>query len=108
MWINLRNKVFWIVVFAVLTITVLGVLFVTLDKDVQEKVVENPYLIEDYYTLSEYKGKIAVFRNQENIPIDIYDVYVSTLPQHDRTLLEKGIHIETPEELQRLIEDYTS
>ena len=104
----MRNKVFWIVVFAVITITVLGVLFMTLDKDLDEKVVENPYLINDYYTMSEYKGKIAVFKNGENVPIDIYDVYVSTLPQHDRTLLEEGIRIETPEELQRIIEDYTS
>ncbi len=104
----MKNKIFWLVVFAVLAITVLGVLFVTLDKDIENKIIENPYLIEDYYTLSEYKGKIAVFKNQESIPIDIYDVYVSTLPQHDRNLLEKGIRIETPEELQRLIEDYTS
>ena len=104
----MRNKIFWLVVFAVITITVLGVLFVTLDKDVGEKVIENPYLMEDYYTLSEYKGKIAVFKNQESVPIDIYDVYVATLPQHDRVLLENGIHIETPEELQKLIEDYTS
>ena len=104
----MRNKIFWLVVFVVIAITVLGVLFVTLDKDIDEKVVENPYLMEDYYTLSEYKGKIAVFKNQESVPIDIYDVYVTTLPQHDRTLLEKGIHIETSEELQKLIEDYTS
>lgn len=104
----MKNKIFWLVVFAVLTITVLGVLFVTLDKDIENKIIENPYLMEDYYTLSEYKGKIAVFKNQESIPIDIYDVYVSTLPQHDRNLLEKGIRIETTEELQRLIEDYTS
>ena len=104
----MRNKIFWLIVFAVLSITILGVLFATLDKDINEKVVENPYLMEDYYTLSEYKGKIAVFKNQESVPIDIYDVYITTLPQHDRTLLEKGIHIETPEELQRLIEDYTS
>ena len=104
----MRNKIFWLVVFVVIAITVVGVLFVTLDKDIDEKVVENPYLMEDYYTLSEYKGKIAVFKNQESVPIDIYDVYVTTLPQHDRTLLEKGIHIETSEELQKLIEDYTS
>ncbi len=104
----MRSKTFWIVVFTVLTITVLGVLFVTLNKDVQEKVIENPYLMNDYYTMAEYKGKIAVFKNNENVPIDIYDVYVSTLPQHDRILLEKGIKIETPEELQSIIEDYTS
>lgn len=104
----MRNKIFWLVVFVVIAITVLGVLFVTLDKDIDEKVVENPYLMEDYYTLSEYKGKIAVFKNQESVPIEIYDVYVTTLPQHDRILLEKGIHIETSEELQKLIEDYTS
>ena len=104
----MRNKIFWLVVFAVLTITVLGVLFVTLDKDVEEKVIENPYLINDYYTMAEYKGKIAVFKNNDSVPMDVFDVYVSTLPQHDRTLLENGIHIETSEELQKLIEDYTS
>ncbi|MBR5201979.1 MAG: BofC C-terminal domain-containing protein [Clostridia bacterium] len=104
----MRNKIFWLVVFAVITITVLGVLFVTLDKDVSEKVIENPYFAEDYYILSEYNGKIAVFKNQERIPIDIYDIYVTTLPQHDRVLLENGIRIETPDELQKLIEDYTS
>ena len=105
---HLRNKIFWLVCFAVITIVIIGVLFVTLDKDLDEKVVENPYLINDYYTMSEYKGKIAVFRNNESVPLDIFDVYVATLPQHDRVLLERGIQIETPEELQKLIEDYTS
>lgn len=80
----------------------------TLDKDLEEKVIDNPYLANDYYTIAEYQGKIAVFKNGENVPMDIYNVYVSTLPQHDKTLLEQGIKIETPEELQKIIEDYTS
>lgn len=104
----MKNKIFKYVVFAVICISVLGTLFVTLNNDLDGKVIENPYLASDYYTVAEYQGKIAVFKNNENVPIDIYDTYVSTLPQHDRTLLEEGIRIETTEELQKLIEDYTS
>lgn len=104
----MRNKTFLFVVFAVIVITVFGVLFVMLNKDFDEKVIENPYIAEEYYTVTEYRGKIAVFKNSESVPVDIFDVYVSTLPQHDRTQIEEGIRIETPEELQKIIEDYTS
>ena len=104
----MRYKTFWIVVFLTLTITVLGVLFVTLDKDLDKMLIENPYIVNDSYTICEYQGKIAIFKGDESVPIEIYDVYVSTLPQHDRLLLEQGITVETPKELQKIIEDYTS
>ena len=72
------------------------------------RIAENPYLAEDYYTVKVYQGKVAIFNNKSNLPLNIFDTYVSTLPQHDRMLLEEGITIENTEELQRIIEDYTS
>lgn len=60
------------------------------------------------YTLREYEGKLAVFRGDSKAPYQIYDVSVSTLPEYDRTLLKEGIPAETPAQLDRLIEDYTS
>ena len=60
------------------------------------------------YTLREYEGKLAVFRGDSRAPYQIYDVSVSTLPEYDRTLLKEGIPADTPAQLDRLIEDYTS
>ena len=74
-----------------------------------EYIRENPYTPPiDYYTVTEYQGKIAVFKNSDTVPIDVYDSYVSVLPQHDRELLKNGIRTESTSELQKIIEDYTS
>ncbi len=61
-----------------------------------------------YYIVSEYNGQIAVFINDDKTPVKIYDSYVSTLPQKDQVTLKEGIKVETQEELQLIIEDYTS
>lgn len=60
------------------------------------------------YILSEYEGKLAIYKNGENMPISVYETYLSSLPEKDKELIEKGIIIESTEELQSLIEDYTS
>ena len=74
-----------------------------------KRIRENPYIPPiDYYTITEYQGKIAVFKNSDAIPMDVYDSYVSALPQHDRELLKSGIRTESTSELQKIIEDYTS
>ena len=99
---------FWYVVFAVICITILGVLFVTMNNQINEKIIENPYLADDYYTISEYQGKVAVFDNKSKLPLNIFDTYVATLPQHDRALLKEGITVTSTDELQRIIEDDTS
>ncbi|MGN0539696.1 MAG: hypothetical protein ACI4KI_07580 [Candidatus Fimenecus sp.] len=60
------------------------------------------------YTVADYQGKIAVFKNREKTPFEIYDSYVSSLPEEDRELLKNGIQTESESELQKIIEDYTS
>lgn len=84
-------------------------LFLMLNNNVNQSLKENKYISPiKYYVLSDYQGKIAVFENGNSIPINVFDTYTSSLPQHDRALIEKGIKATTTDELQSLIEDYTS
>ncbi len=60
------------------------------------------------YKISDHSGKLAVFKNNSDIPIKIYNIYLENLPATDRKEIIKGITCEDDAELQRLIEDYTS
>lgn len=64
--------------------------------------------VQPLYTLTEYNGKIALYKKGYAMPVEIFDVYVSSLPQSDRELLTQGIDASNDDEAQRLIEDYTS
>lgn len=103
----MKSKLLKHIVFFSLCIITLTALFFTLSKDINNSIVENPYLADDYYILTEYEGKLAVFKNGDNVPISIYDTYIDTLPKHDKELIQKGIRVESTDSLQRLIEDYT-
>lgn len=59
------------------------------------------------YTVREYEGQIAIFSDDSDMPVKVFDTAVSVLPKSDRELLELGITVKTPEELQKLIEDFT-
>ena len=60
------------------------------------------------YTLSEYKGRVAVFYNNNSSPDEIYDSFLDSLPEDDAVALKEGITVFSKEELQQLLEDYTS
>lgn len=63
--------------------------------------------VNDKYTVREFEGQIGIFTNDEAKPIEVFETSVSLLPQSDRELLKNGITVDTPEELQKLIEDFT-
>lgn len=73
-------------------------------------VTEREYEIkeETAYTLKGYNGQLALFTNHGNKPCKIFDIFISSLPQEDKTRLETGITVYTEEEIQKLIEEYTS
>lgn len=105
----MKKKYLKIILFSALCICVLASLFMTLNSEIDNSVYENPYTPRnDYYTVTEYQGKVAVFKNTDTIPLDVYNTYVSHLPEHDRLLLKEGIRADSPGELQKIIEDYTS
>lgn len=63
---------------------------------------------ETGYILGQHEGKLAIYKANSSTPIEIFDIYISSLPEHDKEELEKGIHASSEEEFQILIEDYTS
>jgi len=60
------------------------------------------------YLMKNHGGRLAVFSPQEESPLLIFDVYISTLPEYDQKLLQEGIPAQGEEQLTRLIEDYIS
>ncbi len=60
------------------------------------------------YILKDYNGHLAVFNYGESSPIEEFDVPTESFGEYDKNMLKKGIAAYSDEELQKLIEDYTS
>lgn len=60
------------------------------------------------YTLSQYDGKLALFKRGYSMPVEIYEVYLSSLPQDEQSKIKSGISAQTDEEILKIIEDCTS
>lgn len=60
------------------------------------------------YMLGAYQGKVASYRMGNDEPAEVFDVYLDSLPAINQQELLRGIPAQSVEELQRLIEDYTS
>lgn len=95
--------------FGLLSVFCFTILFVSLNNDLRRRdLQDNSVFVQDYFTVKEYEGKIAVYKNDEESPYVVYDAYVSLLPEQDAERLKKGIVTDNKEYLQRVIEDYTS
>lgn len=97
-------------VFSVICIVTLVLLFILINtsKGTSKGTNEHNETANSRYTVEEYQGKIAVFKDGEAVPYEIFDTYVAVLPEHDRQLLKDGINVSSETELQKIIEDYTS
>lgn len=51
-------------------------------------------------------GYVALWRDDDPHPEQIYDIRADTLPAADQLLLRRGIAIATREELWQILEDY--
>lgn len=60
------------------------------------------------YTFSQYQGQLALYERGFAMPVEIYDVYLEMLPQEEQQKIITGIPAQTDEEIQKIIEDYTS
>ena len=61
----------------------------------------------EMYVLRDYTGRIAVFACGEDEPLEVFDIFTSSLPKSEAERVRKGITVEGGEALQRLIEDFT-
>ncbi|MBE6878850.1 MAG: hypothetical protein E7488_06790 [Ruminococcaceae bacterium] len=57
------------------------------------------------YTVMDFGGKVAVFKDGRDEPMAVYDIYTHLLPENDIELLRRGIHVDTLNELQTCLED---
>lgn len=60
------------------------------------------------YILKDYNGHLAVFYADEATPYEEFDILTESFSEYDRKILIKGIYAYNADEIQRLIEDYTS
>ena len=60
------------------------------------------------FLLGVRNGYIALWRDGDAKPVQVFPYRAEMLPDADRQALEKGIHIADEDELKRLLEDYLS
>lgn len=60
------------------------------------------------FTLGVYQGKLALWKDEGKIPVEIFPFSVSALPEADQKLLEAGIPIDDIRQLTARLEDYFS
>ena len=58
------------------------------------------------FLLGIHEGQLTLWRDGETRPEQIYDIRADTLPPADRLMLERGIRIESRQELWELLENY--
>ena len=97
---------------SVAALTLLGAVTVIILKSPKKKssfTESEETTVAALYTITDYNGKIALFKRGYSMPVEIFDVNTnSPLPQSDRELIIVGVTAYSDEEAQKLVEDYTS
>ena len=60
------------------------------------------------YRVAVWQGRVAVFEGEESLPSTVLETPVASLPPADQQALERGIPVDSREELACLLEDYGS
>ncbi len=121
MFKELFKKYAYEIIFAVFAVLIFMLIFVLYGKtnavhgEVDKVYAAVNAIIEDegtvfdeaLFVVREKDGKVAIFDYRTGKVIEELNVYTYSLPQTDRTYLEKGIMLYTVSDLISLIEDYT-
>ena len=60
------------------------------------------------FILGIHEGKVALWKDGQRKPVKIFPYQASMFPDADRKRLEQGIHVESLNELYKMIQDYFS
>ncbi len=110
------NINFWMTCFSMVAVIIAVTFFLTVPQrwSVQEEmsgrnVEEQQKITEEYeYLLKDHQGKLAVYFYGEVQPREVFEVYISTLPEYDQKQLGEGVPVKDYEELLIRLEDYSS
>lgn len=100
-------KCLGIVLFAIFLVACVGMISLNAGET-KNTVPQNTQTHIPKYTLSVYQGKLALFARGYAMPVEIYDVYLDSLPKAEQEKIKNGISAENDTEIQKIIEDYTS
>lgn len=124
--INLILKITAIYAILMIAILVISLWFVFNSRDINEVIIEESsiqteyvYVVKDeikdtepqemdtdkIYTVREHMGRIGIF-DESGTLIMTLEVYVRTLPEADKRMLEEGFEIVGEKQLNAIIEDY--
>ncbi len=107
----MKNALLKCIAASVAALTLIGAVTAVILKAPKKrnKITENAETtVAALYTITDYNGKIALFKRGYSMPVEIFDVNTNSLPQSDRELIIMGVTAYSDEEAQRLVEDYTS
>ncbi len=74
-------------------------------KEAEKSVVQEKPQV---YIVREYKGLVAVFTEDSDMPQRLTDTIVYSLPDYDVEKLQAGITVEGKENLEKLLMDFCS
>lgn len=60
------------------------------------------------FILGIHEGRIALWKDNQKKPMKVFPYQASMLPEEDQKRLEEGIHVDSLNELYKLVEDYLS
>ena len=60
------------------------------------------------FILGIHKGNVALWKDGRKDPIKVFPYQASLLPEEDQKRLEQGVHVDSLNQLRKLIEDYFS
>ena len=66
------------------------------------------YILSLTFLIGIHRGRIAIWHGEDPEPECTLPYSASLLPEADRKALEKGIYIQSREELTQIIEDFCS
>ncbi len=67
-----------------------------------------PVGTQPYGYVGEWKGQLAVFFPGSDVPAEVYEVFIASLPPEEQARLRERIPADDETALARLLEDYTS
>ena len=96
---------------SVAALTLLGAVTVIILKSPKKKssfTESEETTVAALYTITDYNGKIALFKRGYSMTVEIFDVNTNSLPKSYRELIIVGVTAYSDEVAQKLVEDYTS
>ena len=100
-------KCIGIVICLLIVVTAVG-LFSLSAGETKDTVRPNSKVAVPKYTFTVYQDKLALYERGYAMPVEIFDVYLDTLPKEEQEKIKAGICAESDAEIQKIIEDYTS